>query len=124
MTTSTTLTHVLALLLGATISYFIFRCPDVPTELPPIQDEAAITVQVERRVRAKEVRPLLNRMKADSIERAERNKQLPVKIIYKYHEQAKQNWSLDDSLSGQLFLARLRAAIPDTVRSEVGQLDY
>jgi hypothetical protein len=38
-TTSTTITHVLALLLGATISYFIFTCPDVPTELPPIQDE-------------------------------------------------------------------------------------
>lgn len=118
MTTSTTLTHVLALLIGATISYFIFRCPDVPTELPPIQDETAVTIQVERRVRATEVSPLLNRMKADSIERAERNKQLPVKIIYRYHEQAKQNWSLDDSLSGALYLSRVRASIPDTARSQ------
>lgn len=118
MTSSTTTTHVLALLIGATISYFIFRCPDVPTELPPIQDETAITVQVERRVRAQEVRPLLNRMKADSIERAERNKQIPVKIIYRYHEQAKEHWSLNDSLSGALYLSRVRASIPDTVRSE------
>ena len=118
MTTLSTTTHILALLLGATISYFIFRCPDLPTELPPIQDETAITVQVERRVRALEVVPLLNRMKSDSIERAERNKQIPVKIIYKYHEQAKTNWSLDDSLSGDLLVARIRASIPDTVRSE------
>jgi len=85
-TTSTTITHVLALLLGATISYFIFRCPDVPTELPPIIDETAITIQVERRVRAKEVMPIKNRLKAaeaklDSISKVKPPQRLQVSKV-------------------------------------------
>ena len=116
MTTSTTLTHVLALLLGATISYFIFRCPDVPTELPPIQDEAAITVQVERRVRALEVVPIKNRLKAAESKLDSISKVKP-RIKIKHDKQSKEHWSLSDSLSADLLLTRIRASMPNTHRS-------
>lgn len=110
MTPSTTITHALALLLGATISYFIFRCPDVTTELPPIQDETAITVQVERRVMALEVVPIKNRLKAaeaklDSLEK------LPQKIRYRYRGQIQEHLNLNDSLSGVLLKGRIRRRI-------------
>ena len=110
MTTSATLTHVLALLIGATVSYFIFRCPDVPTELPPIQDETAITIQVERRVRALEVNALrdslnLTLAKLDSLGK------LPPKIRYRYRGQIQEHWNLSDSLSGVLLKGRIRRRI-------------
>lgn len=110
MTTSTTITHVLALLLGATISYFIFRCPDVPTELPPIQDETAITIQVERRVRALEVVPIQNRLKAANAQLDSLGK-LPPKIRYVSHGKIQEHWNLNDSLSGVLLKGRIRRRI-------------
>jgi len=109
-TTSTTITHVLALLLGATISYFIFTCPDVPTELPPIQDETAITIQVERRVRALEVVPIQNRLKAAEAKLDSLGK-LPPNIKYRYRGQIQEHWSLSDSLSGVLLKGRIRKRI-------------
>ena len=117
MTTSTTITHVLALLLGATISYFIFRCPDVPTELPPIQDETAITVQVERRVRALEVVPIKNRLKAAEAKLDSISKVKP-RIKIKHDKQTKEHWNLSDSLSADLLLTRIRASMPNAHRSK------
>jgi len=110
MTTSTTITHVLALLLGATISYFIFRCPDVPTELPPIQDETAITIQAERRVRALEVNALRDSLnvtlaKLDSISK------VSPRVRIKHEKQIQEHWNLSDSLSGVLLKGRIRRRI-------------
>ena len=122
MTTSTTLTHVLALLLGSTISYFIFRCPDVPTELPPIQDETAITVQVERRVRALEVMPIKNRLKAAEAKLDSISKVKP-RIKIKHDKQSKEHWNLSDSLSADLLLTRIRASMPNAHRSADGKHD-
>ena len=110
MTTLSTTTHILALLLGATISYFIFRCPDVPTELPPINDETAITVQVERRVRALEVVPIKNRLKAAEAKLDSISKVKP-RIKIKHDKQAKEHWNLNDSLSADLLLIRIRASM-------------
>ena len=110
MTTSATLTHVLAVILGATISYFIFRCPDVPTELPPIQDEAAITIQAERRVRALEVVPIKNRLKVAEAKLDSIGK-LPPKIKYLSQGKIQEHWNLNDSLSGVLLKARIRRRI-------------
>ncbi len=110
MTTLSTTTHILALLIGATISYFIFRCPYVPNELPPIQDETAITVQVERRVRALEVVPIKNRLKAAEAKLDSLGK-LPRKIKYRYRDQIQEHWNLSDSLSGVLLKGRIRKRI-------------
>ena len=111
MTTSTTITHVLAVILGATISYFVFTCPDVPNEFPPIQDETAITVQVERRVRALEVVPIKNRLKAAEAKLDSISKVKP-RIKIKHDKQAKEHWNLNDSLSADLLLQRIRASMP------------
>ena len=122
MTTSATLTHVLAVILGATISYFIFRCPDVPTELPPINDETAITIQVERRVRALEVVPIKNRLKATEAKLDSISKVKP-RIKIKHEKQTKEHWNLNDSLSADLLLTRIRASMPNAHRSTDGKLD-
>lgn len=110
MTTLSTTTHILALLLGATISYFIFRCPDVPTELPPINDETAITVQVERRVRALEVVPIKNRLKAAEAKLDSISKVKP-RVRVKHEKQIQEHWNLSDSLSGALLKERIRRRI-------------
>lgn len=110
MTTSITITHVLALLIGVTISYFIFRCPDVPTELPPIQDETAITIQVERRVRALEVVPIKNRLKAAEA-KLDSLQQVKLKVLYRHDKKAKEHWNLNDSLSGVLLKGRIRRRV-------------
>ncbi len=110
MTTSATLTHVLAVILGATISYFIFRCPDVPTELPPIQDETAITIQVERRVRALEVVPIKNRLKAAEAKLDSISKVKP-RVRIRHEKKIQEHWNLNDSLSGVLLKGRIRRRI-------------
>ena len=110
--TTTTITHVLALLIGATISYFIFRCPDVPTELPPIQNETAITIQVEREFRAVEVNALRDSLnvtlaKLDSISRVK------PRVRVKHEKKIQEHWSLSDSLSGALLKGRIRRRIKE-----------
>ena len=110
MTTSTTITHALASLIGATISYFIFRCPDVPTELPPIQDEAAITVQVEREFRAVEINALRDSLNV-TLAKLDSLGKLPPQIRYRYRDQIQEHWNLNDSLSGVLLKGRIRRRI-------------
>ena len=113
MTTLSTTTHILALLLGATISYFIFRCPDVPTELPPINDETAITIQVEREFRAVEINALRDSLNVTLAKLDSLGKVKP-RIKIKHDKQAKEHWNLNDSLSADLLLIRIRASMPQS----------
>lgn len=119
MTTSQ-LTHlslsVLSGLLSFALAYFLFRCPEVTDTLPRIQDETAIRIQVQREIRAREVRPLQNDLKA-AIFKLDSLAKLPPRIKYRYHEQAVTNWNLSDSLSGVLLVGRIRERI-ETVNQE------